>query len=907
MSYTRSRSNSGIGDWYTASYSNTISRLRTTPFMPGANFEQATSQLHDLELTHTNMSSASNPANPLNSATVRDRVQVLDATTGLPMTSRQIAQATDATNQTGLTNGINGGANVGSQKKKGQTLFGPDVGFEEADSVGGWTKADAGQGNLHSSSPSSSRDETVPTVPLAVVKTWIERAKSDTTITDSSNARVHNTTTLQALVNLKRPSLSLIALTAVQPADAHPATGGGDSLSTSHALRFTYDASSPSVLVTLTVHPRAYPPLTARRPITTIYSARHEGGFGKTWQLPDHLTMNLQGMMDDELRLKEAAHRAREEEEERRRRSAAMDGDDDDEDDDLKKRRHSASGHRASATAAAAAPTTTTTTTTAAAAAIDASTNPAAPSANPPSPATRSRFGISGIFTRRQRRHDEEQGIIAGIRNAQGGNQDVMEMQPTSLNSTTAAANDGTTPTVVAGETDKDKENDVMEEDGIRVLIRLDALDAQGNKLSPSNAQLTHVLLTGTPFTSPSTVAVDVHPAPKDSGISPVHAVPAAPRPSNVSALPVKRSWALKVVRREAVIASHTFLLKEIYGLASASASDGNNDAAGTSNDAASDPYASTPNECIVCLTNARDVVLLPCRHLVVCRECAIGMIEFGAGGKVARREEPAANSDTAAGSGAAAAAAAAAVAAGGGDGVAADASSVPAPAAPTTRERRKRKAKGWFCPVCRQPYTSLLRLALPAPADHATDSVELEHAADEHADTATIRSFRTTRTARSIAGHSLHRVSSRATLPERGERMLRELAPDVDDDDDEEEDNHYLPDNQQRPVMSEQGQAQSAGGAYASSLSMYPPRSHATPQIEESEGERRERLQQEEMDKEQAHHHGHDSYQPAPFVLGNELDVETPPATTSPAPDNGQGEEGKRPSVEGSGWRAAV
>jgi hypothetical protein len=41
------------------------------------------------------------------------------------------------------------------------------------------------------------------------------------------------------------------------------------------------------------------------------------------------------------------------------------------------------------------------------------------------------------------------------------------------------------------------------------------------------------------------------------------------------------------------------------------------------------------------------------------------------------------------------------------------------------------------------------------------------------------IRSFR----------HSLHRTSSRATLPERGERMLEELARDnsVDDDDDNE------------------------------------------------------------------------------------------------------------------------
>jgi len=109
------------------------------------------------------------------------------------------------------------------------------------------------------------------------------------------------------------------------------------------------------------------------------------------------------------------------------------------------------------------------------------------------------------------------------------------------------------------------------------------------------------------------------------------------------------------------------------------------------------DPYASTPNECIVCLTSPRDVVLLPCRHLVVCRDCAVGMVEFGAGGKVGRREETgtvgAVPDDVAP-------------------------SPLPLGATPvigvtnpqvaggtttTGRERRKKKAKGWYCPVCRQ------------------------------------------------------------------------------------------------------------------------------------------------------------------------------------------------------------
>jgi hypothetical protein len=35
---------------------------------------------------------------------------------------------------------------------------------------------------------------------------------------------------------------------------------------------------------------------------------------------------------------------------------------------------------------------------------------------------------------------------------------------------------------------------------------------------------------------------------------------------------------------------------------------------------------------------------------------------------------------------------------------------------------RRKRKAKGWFCPVCRQPYTSLLRITTTPPIKEGKD-----------------------------------------------------------------------------------------------------------------------------------------------------------------------------------------
>lgn len=138
-------------------------------------------------------------------------------------------------------------------------------------------------------------------------------------------------------------------------------------------------------------------------------------------------------------------------------------------------------------------------------------------------------------------------------------------------------------------------------------------------------------------------------------------------------------------------------MLKEIYGLASSSTNDA--PTAGpadphASTQAGEDTMASAPNECIVCLTNPRDVVLLPCRHLVVCRDCALGMIEFGAGGKVARREETTEGNDAGTGEGGSGAV--------GAEATGTAATPAAAPAAPA-RERRKKKAKGWFCPVCRQ------------------------------------------------------------------------------------------------------------------------------------------------------------------------------------------------------------
>lgn len=143
-------------------------------------------------------------------------------------------------------------------------------------------------------------------------------------------------------------------------------------------------------------------------------------------------------------------------------------------------------------------------------------------------------------------------------------------------------------------------------------------------------------------------------------------------------------------------------------------------------------------------------------------------MVEFGAGGKVARREDG--TTDDTGGAGA--------TGANGATSAAAPAAPTPAPqvAGGTTtqgRERRKKKAKGWYCPVCRQPYTSLLRLALPENAKPARGNTP---AASRMASRApSIRSVHTV--------HTLRRTASRATLPDGAERMLESLRPRHADD----------------------------------------------------------------------------------------------------------------------------
>jgi len=224
------------------------------------------------------------------------------------------------------------------------------------------------------------------------------------------------------------------------------------------------------------------------------------------------------------------------------------------------------------------------------------------------------------------------------------------------------------------------------------------ALDGEGKPLSSPNEQATYLHV----------VRMGVAPAEGENDV---------------------RQWVVKVVKREATIGSHTFHLHEIYGLSSQSSSSSKPVASvpssPTTTEAESHTYPPTStsptlptsavvreeepsSECLLCLSSPREVVLLPCRHLVACKDCAINMVEFGAGGNIVQPEEPVAPADGSAaeraeGSNAEPAAAAT------------TAITTPIVANAT---RRKRKAKGWFCPVCRQPYTSLLRITTSSPAN---------------------------------------------------------------------------------------------------------------------------------------------------------------------------------------------
>ncbi|OCF40191.1 hypothetical protein I317_06016 [Kwoniella heveanensis CBS 569] len=570
------------------------------------------------------------------------------------------------------------GKNAPVNVKRRETIFGPDVGEDDEP---GWNEPKREQ------------------VGVDKVKEWVEKTKSE--------EGLHATTTLQALVNLKRPTLLLQQLDMEESrpstelpeedivsasATATPARNSYIPPPPLHILKFNYDATTPQVRISLEVYPTPQPPIEGKESIVEdhepklIYSGLHTGGFGQTFTLPHNAALDLSGAIVE--REEDGVRTSSEE-----KASAAQNG------------------------------TTVPT--------IAPSQVPEPVSTPTQDEREGGRRRLGGLFRRNRDRDEDLEAGMNGI-----------ELTNTNLN----GGVNGENP---EGENEEKKEKEI--EQGMRLLIRIDGAGPEGQALARTNAQLTHILISGT------WVA--------DNNAS----------TTNTSQTPGKRVWVIKVARREAIIGAHTFLLKEIYGLSSTSTSTST-----TYPPNQDDPYASTPNECIVCLTSPRDVVLLPCRHLVVCRDCAVGMVEYGAGGKVARREEGA--NDAAAGENDAAGGSGAGGAGGSGS---ANTPQVAGGTTATGRERRKKKVKGWYCPVCRQPYTSLLRLALPESDKDATAT-----GAGVGAELARIPSRAVSvRTTRSLRAPSLA-----PTLPEGAERMLDQLRPDDvrarDNDDDDDDDN---------------------------------------------------------------------------------------------------------------------
>lgn len=105
---------------------------------------------------------------------------------------------------------------------------------------------------------------------------------------------IQPTTTLQALVNLKRPTLRLSPLEAQTSED--PSVGA--ETHENHALEFEYDCDAPKCCITVQVIVSSDEPSTQRSPSPssrriTVYESVFEGGFGRLLKLEDGATVDL--------------------------------------------------------------------------------------------------------------------------------------------------------------------------------------------------------------------------------------------------------------------------------------------------------------------------------------------------------------------------------------------------------------------------------------------------------------------------------------------------------------------------------------------------------------------------------------------------------------------------------------
>jgi len=186
----------------------------------------------------------------------------------------------------------------------------------------------------------------------------------------------------------------------------------------------------------------------------------------------------------------------------------------------------------------------------------------------------------------------------------------------------------------------------------------------------------------------------------------------------SINSTTIPGSFECKIQKQRIVIDSVSYLLQEIYGFLD----DENN--SGTGGGAAADEdLLSSTRDCVICMCEARDTIVLPCRHLCLCRECAHVLRSQG-------RAAIPANATV-----------------GGGDGIrtAMDTPETPVNTPATPAPSTAMSALNSFslfghnppiptrqsvgpprCPICRQIFHSLLQINLPTFAEQPETSIDI-------------------------------------------------------------------------------------------------------------------------------------------------------------------------------------
>ena len=73
--------------------------------------------------------------------------------------------------------------------------------------------------------------------------------------------------------------------------------------------------------------------------------------------------------------------------------------------------------------------------------------------------------------------------------------------------------------------------------------------------------------------------------------------------------------WVLKAIKQKLFVDGLCYLLQEIYGIENKVVEGGYG--------GEDDDVEDTGAECVVCMSDMRDTLILPCRHLCLCNTCA--------------------------------------------------------------------------------------------------------------------------------------------------------------------------------------------------------------------------------------------------------------------------------------------